>query len=324
MRETGSATVSCTVGPVQCAQIVILLAIGSDQSRGALRPGGVDPARCAPFIGLLAIGFGQSRGAPRSGGVGEAQCARIVALLAIGPGQSRGVQRSGGVDPARCAQIAGFLAIGLGQWRGALRSGGVGPAGCAQIAALLASGFGQSRGVPQSGEPGPARRPRNRHPRIVGLLQIGLAQSRGVLRSGGTGPARCGQLTELLAIGSAQSRGAPRSGSVARPGTLRSPHSLRSALASLEEPYGLEGSAGPIRSDRRTPCDRPRAISRSPTIRTGPPGPREASLISCTGVWELRRPDPLQNPRTTGPGAENAATARDTRNPAARGKGEKP
>ena len=156
MRETGSATVSCTVGPVQCAQIVILLAIGSDQSRGALRPGGVAPARCAPFIGLLAIGFGQSRGAPRSGG---------------------------------------------------------------------------------------------------------------------TGPARCAQLTELLAIGSAQSRGAPRSGRVARPDTLRSPHSLRSALASLEEPYGLEGSAGPIRSDRRTPCDRPRAISRSPTIRTGPPGP---------------------------------------------------
>ena len=32
VRETGSATVSCSVGPGQCAQIVILLATGSDQS----------------------------------------------------------------------------------------------------------------------------------------------------------------------------------------------------------------------------------------------------------------------------------------------------
>ena len=139
------------------------------------------------------------------------------------------------------------------------------------------------------------------------------------------GTARVAFGTASVALGTARARfGTARAVfGTATLDALRSPDSLRPAPADLEGPHDLEGSAGPARSDHGTPCDRPPAISMSPTIWRSPPGPREASLISCNGVLELRKPDPLQNPRTTGPGAEKAATARDTRITSASAKGEK-
>ena len=58
----------------------------------------------------------------------------------------------------------------------------------------------------------------------------------------------------------------------ARPDAFKSWDSLRPALADLEEPNDLEDSARLDVSDRRTPCDLPRPISRSPTICKTRPG----------------------------------------------------